>query len=349
MIGVRYFLDSRRVGKENRWDAMFDEIRKKIENSRPFLELAAVLKTIDKDHPVTLQGIHGSLLAFVGAQIFDSVQTQVLLVVPDKDRAEQLRDDCAYLLGEGIVHVCAAGPSHASKLLDMSAPIAQVGTLRALVRGDRVFVVASADALAVQLPPTASFLDRTLELEVGKEYPFEQLLGKLTALRFEKKDFVEEYGDVAVRGGIVDIFPFVGDNPIRFEFWGDAVESIREFDVLSQRSIRDLQSASIVARLDDTDESVLSPGTKIPLLRYFSPDTLVVLEEPILLQKEIEELAQEDYSHIYPWDDIKNELQKYSRCTHSLISNIPSPGSVYFESQAHPPLAGSVKRLIEQL
>ncbi len=92
-------------------------------------------------------------------------------------------------------------------------------------------------------------------MEANKEYPFLQLTQKLVELGFEKKDFVEEYGDFAVRGGILDIFPFVGDNPIRFEFWGDTIESIREFDVLSQRSLRELQAASVVASIhpDSTD------------------------------------------------------------------------------------------------
>ena len=113
----------------------------------------------------------------------------------------------------------------------MSVPIAQMETLRSLSRTEHVLVIASAEALIIKLPSTRQFTERALELEVNKEYPFEEIIQKLIKVGFVKKDFVEEYGDFAVPGGILDIFPFVGNNPIRFEFWGNTVESIREFDV----------------------------------------------------------------------------------------------------------------------
>ena len=55
---------------------------------------------------------------------------------------------------------------------------------------------------------------------------------------FERKELVENQGDISIRGGIVDVFPLGYDSPLRFEFWGNEIESIREFDPLSQRSIR---------------------------------------------------------------------------------------------------------------
>jgi transcription-repair coupling factor (superfamily II helicase) len=200
---------------------VIETIQKKIAESEPFRQLTAITESHRFGNPVQVQGISGSLMAFVAVHLFTMRQSQMLFIVPDKDHAEQLRDDCALLLGDSVVHLFASGPTHAAKLLEMSAPIAQMETLCALSRSERVLVIASAEALTMKLPGPKRFTERSFELEINKEYPFEHLIQKLTGIGFEKKDFVEEYGDIAVRGGILDIFPFIGDNPIRFEFWGD--------------------------------------------------------------------------------------------------------------------------------
>jgi transcription-repair coupling factor (superfamily II helicase) len=337
---------------------VIETIQKKIAESEPFQQLTAAVESLQSGSPVQVQGISGSLMAFVAVHLFTVRQSQMLLVVPDKDRAEQLRDDCSLLLGDSAVHLFASGPTHAAKLLDMSAPIAQMETLRALSRSERVLVIASAEALTTKLPAPKRFTERSIELEINKEYPFEQLIQKLAILGFEKKDFVEEYGDFAVRGGILDVFPFIGDNPIRFEFWGNSIESIREFDVLSQRSIRKLQTASVVASLrsdytDNTDLSQMSDYTdsdkRVSLFEYLIGDALLFLDEPLLIEKEFDELVQEGYSDIFDWKTIETQLKGFPRILHSTISSFQSPISLSFHAHPQPPMGGSVRRLIEHV
>jgi transcription-repair coupling factor (superfamily II helicase) len=338
---------------------VIETIQKKIAESEPFKQLTAAVESLQPGNPVQMQGISGSLMAFVAVHLFTVRQSQMLLVVPDKDRAEQLRDDCALLLDDSAVHLFASGPTHAAKLLDMSAPVAQMEALRALSRSERVLVIASAEALTTKLPAPKRFTERSIELEINKEYPFEQLIQKLAILGFEKKDFVEEYGDFAVRGGILDIFPFIGDNPIRFEFWGDSIESIREFDVLTQRSLRDLQTASVVASLQhrSTDGVDLSQSTDSTdttetwssLFNYLATGALLFLDEPLLIEKEIDELLQEGYPDIFDWKDLVTQAKVFARFDHSTIRNSQSKIRIDFQSQPQPHVAGSVKGLIDHI
>jgi len=72
-----------------------------------------------------------------------------------------------------------------------------------------------------------------------------ELRERLVAMGYEKNDQVENPGQFSVRGGIIDIFDLTEENPYRIELWGDMVESIRSFDVLSQRSIENLESISV--------------------------------------------------------------------------------------------------------
>ncbi|HXF99490.1 MAG TPA: CarD family transcriptional regulator, partial [Bacteroidota bacterium] len=94
---------------------------------------------------------------------------------------------------------------------------------------------------------------------------------------FVKQQYVQSVGEYAVRGGILDVYPFVGDNPVRIEFDGDVVESVREFDPLSQRSMRELSAARIVPDLF----SLTASPTAI-LLDYIRSDAFIVLQEPML-------------------------------------------------------------------
>jgi transcription-repair coupling factor (superfamily II helicase) len=326
---------------------VIETIQKRIGESEPFKKLTKAAGMLQAGNPVFVNGVNGSLMAFVAAHLFTVRQSQMLLIVSDKDRAEQLRDDCSLLLDESSIHLFVSGPAHTAKLLDMSAPISQVETLRALSRHENVLVISSAEALTALLPQPEKFLERSIELEINKEYSFEQLIQKLAGFGFEKKDFVEEYGDFAVRGGILDIFPFVGDNPIRFEFWGDSIESIREFDVISQRSIRELQIASVVAPLfsDAADEK----ESRISFFDYLSRNALLFLDEPLLIEKEIDELFQEGYTNLFDWKTLGTQMKDFPKIVHSTISNSQIPISLSFQAHPQPPMGGSIKRLIEQV
>ena len=70
----------------------------------------------------------------------------------------------------------------------------------------------------------------------------EKLSAKLTALGYERNYQVENEGQFSIRGGIVDVFPLTEENPIRIELWGDEIDSIRSFDILSQRSLEKISS-----------------------------------------------------------------------------------------------------------
>lgn len=343
---------------------MIEVVKKRIFESEPFRRLARELETLGAGQPLFVRGISGSLAAFVAAFVYERGPRQVLLVVPDNNRAEQLRDDCALLAREDQVRLSAHVPSHKAALLDLTAPIAQVEALRSLSSADAVIVVTSAEALAGRVPSPQDFRKRTLQLDVGKDYPFEALLETLAELGFERKDFVEEYGDFSVRGGILDVFPYVGDNPVRIEFWGDSIESIRKFDVLSQRSIRELHSATIIASLARVSEQGQSASDS--LFDYLRSDALILVDEPMLIQKEIEELFREGMAGILDWGTLEGYSERFARIVHSSLATPgapPASGSAStvalddrtsttwldFLSSPQPPTNGSIKVLLRHM
>ena len=117
--------------------------------------------------------------------------------------------------------------------------------LRRILEGVPVTMVTTFDALMAYQAPIDALRRGMISLRKGQELPYQQIAEVLTATGYEKVYQVEEPGQFAMRGGILDIFDLTEENPYRIELWGDEVDSIRSFDVQSQRSIEQLSSVSI--------------------------------------------------------------------------------------------------------
>ncbi|MEX0601709.1 MAG: hypothetical protein WD295_00110, partial [Bacteroidota bacterium] len=168
--------------------------------SARFLDEAALLPAGSQ---IFLRGAAGSLLAFLVSSLHERRSGgQTLLIVPDNDSAETLRDDSQVLTGVPV-HLFIHHPRRDAALLDMSAPIAQIETLKALSSRESALIVASVEGIVGHLPPPADFTGRSFVLRKGGSFPFEDLLKQLSGIGFDRKDFVEGYGDFAVRGGIL--------------------------------------------------------------------------------------------------------------------------------------------------
>ena len=122
----------------------------------------------------------------------------------------------------------------------------RVNTLNNLVsNNDRYIVVCNLMGALRYLPTKNTWKDSILILKKNEDYNREVLLNRLYDLGYENEKIVTETGKVGVRGYVVDIFPIGEENPIRIEFWGDTIESIKYFDVETQLTIQELQKICI--------------------------------------------------------------------------------------------------------
>lgn len=115
-----------------------------------------------------------------------------------------------------------------------------------LLRTDPVIAVTTVASVLARLPSPASFLSHCLQLEVGNFLPLDHLLEKLQEMGYVREDPVSEVGEYSRRGGILDLFSPSRANPVRVEFFGDEIESLREFDPATQRSIELIPQCEIV-------------------------------------------------------------------------------------------------------
>ena len=112
--------------------------------------------------------------------------------------------------------------------------------------GGRLIIVTYPEAVAESVPAREELSAVSFQLSVGKEIQQSALSSQLSELGFERVDFVFQPGQYAVRGSIVDIYSYSHDTPYRLDFFGDEIDSIREFDIEDQLSKNRVDSAEIV-------------------------------------------------------------------------------------------------------
>ena len=166
-----------------------------------------------------------------------------------------------------------------------------VRALMELEEEREITVLTTADALLDGLPPMKKLAKYKVQIAVGDILDFTELQEELVSMGYEREAEIAGPGQFAVRGGILDLYPLTEEFPIRVELWGDEVDSIRSFDVESQRSIENLQSAVIYPAA----ELELEQGEHASFLDYFpKEETLMFLDEPIRLLERMDE-AEEEY------------------------------------------------------
>jgi transcription-repair coupling factor (superfamily II helicase) len=203
-------------------------------------ESARIASTIDLVGPSVVYPL-------VIAQIALEQETGVTLVLTTTGRAadELAADLSAYLPAEGI----AVFPSWETLPHERLSPSADtVGKRMAVLRRLAYPIDANVHTPAIKvlitsvraaLQPVVADLgeQEPVELKVGDQASLTATVIRLVALGYERVDLVDRRGQIAVRGGILDVFPPTQEHPIRIEFWGDDVEELRYFAVVDQRSL----------------------------------------------------------------------------------------------------------------
>jgi len=259
-------------------------LREIIRENEKFQQLETITAKLSHGERVCVTGLAGSLMAAVFSVLQQDMGRLLLFVASDHWSAETVRDDAQHILGPESIAFHAGG-FRTPKF----SPAENVSVLHALVSGTLSFVVTHAQALLEALPSPEMLRSETIWIETGSGCSFGHLLQSLNRLGFEKKDFVESVGDYSVRGGILDVFTVSSETPVRLEFIGDIVESIREFDPTSQRSIRQLEAAAIVPHVLFQREA--DDSSHCSLLTYLPQESMVVRCEPQIVSRQLDDLS----------------------------------------------------------
>jgi len=162
----------------------------------------------------------------------------------------------------------------------------------------------------VILPTTLSQLSGTFS--VGDEIAFDDLLGKLIKMGYHRQPVASDKGEFAIRGGIVDIFPVSSTDPVRIEFWGNSIESIRTFDPIGQKSIAKLESIDLTPSLEL--ELLNGQEQLATIFDYLGENTIVVLDDLLALEDKYASLGPETASKTFlRFSEFLEKLNKFQK------------------------------------
>ncbi len=199
-----------------------------------------------------VRGLAGSARAYLASWLQRETGNAVLYVVSHGDAFEAARDDVEYFRGRGAT---LAFPEPDTLPYDPASPHPSVTAerleaLSRLAAGDHGVVIATVRGLSQRIPRPARLAKGVLRLRVGNDYDPLVLAERLTLMGYERLPEVEAVGHFARRGGILDIYAVGLADPIRLEFDGDTVASMRRFDAGTQRSLEQLVDAVVLPRFE---------------------------------------------------------------------------------------------------
>ncbi len=181
----------------------------------------------------------------------------LVIVVPGSVELERLRDDLSFYLGRKAPSSSVAAqqilrfPAWDVLPFDALSPSREISALRlhalsSLVRGAGDIVILSADALCQRLASPETVRDAAFSLVLSAPLDRESLVERLDRIGYERCSLVEECGQFAVRGAVVDLFTAGLDGPLRIELFDDRIQSLRLFDAATQRSTVSLQQVDVL-------------------------------------------------------------------------------------------------------
>ncbi len=208
---------------------------------------------IPQQHSLAISGLRGAAPALVAAMAARS--TPLLLIAADEHQLESLANDLALFTDLPVLICPGYDIAPYTPLAPESKTTARrIATYYQMQQMTSGIILCSAPTLQRKtLPPTA--LNNAAEyLEAGESFDQDALLATLQYLGYEQSDLVQSVGDFALRGGIIDIWPppFITESgtshnsPVRLDFFGDTIESIRLFDAISQRSSEEISDITLL-------------------------------------------------------------------------------------------------------
>ena len=206
------------------------------------------LSRLKKGERLKLSGLHGSSKSLLVASAFKRLGRPVFAIAAGEESAEEFTEDLRFFLPESSVlfypspEVLPFEPQPAHQEILSS----RMEVLFNLLSGAPKVRVASAPTLMQRVMPRDLLSKRIIVLKEGEEVQRDGLVQNLQELGYLRMSLVEERGEMSIRGGILDIFPPMYAAPLRIEFFGDEIESIRHFDISTQRSIEAIKEARVL-------------------------------------------------------------------------------------------------------
>jgi len=219
------------------------ELSKQLDRQDGF---SSVLASLRRGESATLDGVWGGVCALLAAELARHGDSPLLVVLPEQNEIDDFCDKLDLFAKHDVVRFPAWESEPGERVINDDIYGDRLATLKRLASNDlpRV-VVTSVESLIQPTPTPESIAAASRIMRVGQRIDIDALLRWFARQKFHHTSAVELPGEYSMRGGILDVFAPDWIRPCRFEFFDDEVESIRTFDIATQRSISELTQAEI--------------------------------------------------------------------------------------------------------
>lgn len=280
-------------------------------------------ETLEKGTRIGLTGLATSSKAYLLSHWMEKQGGPSLVIVPHFQKGEWLLDDLRFFKKRED-HLYLLFPQWETLPYDEIPPHSKIigeriNSLFSLLKGGKVLIISNIKALMQKVLSPRQLKKSILSLSAGEEVDREHLVQYLHENGYSSVSVVEEVGEVSFRGGIIDLYTPFYEDPLRLEFIGDRLESIRRFEIESQRSLPQSQmSQAILLPASDVLKD-LSDTNLVSLFDYLKEDGVVFLDEG----EEVEREAEAFYRLI-------NERYEKAKGKKRAV---PSPESIYLSCE----------------
>ncbi len=206
------------------------------------------LKIIDPGAgPFSIEGVSPASFPLIISSLFNSRMDQILIIIESIEQLNELYTDLSCFIDDQYLF---RFPSWETIPYEFMSPSEQsererITALYRIISGEPAVIIATVDSVIRKIPSREFFIKKGLTLSTNDEYPFDDIISTLVQYGYTREAKVEAFGHFSVKGSIIDIYLPSRDNPVRLDFFGDTLDSIREFDLETQVSFRGEEVNSI--------------------------------------------------------------------------------------------------------
>ena len=210
--------------------------------SRKFIDLLKQLE--EKQSPIEISGLTDVGMIQLSSAINEFSKKPICILTYNEIQAKKIYEDLKYFTDKVVLFPKKEIVTYDYIAESKELPYERIEALNKLKSKKNLILVTTIEAAIQKLPSKELLYKNELKFKVGESYNLEEIKRKLIDLGYSRYELIEGRGQFSVRGGILDIS--IDENiGVRIEFWGDEIDSIRNFNIINQRSINTLEKTTI--------------------------------------------------------------------------------------------------------
>ena len=249
-----------------------------------------LFENLDQNQHISVKGFAGSVPSILVAELFLTQKKDVLFIIDDKESSNYITSELEEMIGEeNILYFPETHlePYQVEKTQNANIVLRTEVLNRLNFDKKKKIIVATASSLSEKVLKKEDFKAISHTIKVGDQLDFDFTEELLNQFNFNYTDFVSEPGEFSVRGGIVDVFSYAYEKPFRITFFGNEVESIKEFDIETQLSTGKVSEFELVSNMN-----FAVSGSKVSLLDLLPKDSFIVTKNAYLTVKKLKDFYE---------------------------------------------------------